>query len=143
MEAFANKFMCIDENLVIKGSYNSIRAQNFAIIFAKCTESETRECASEQEMQRFFRQKYILTLQNNSYLNLEEYGADKIVKSSSLVWNPINIQLKQESVHKIEVIEVEMQDSTIIDAGLWTEDEATLFRPVLDRFRPLNYNEAF
>ncbi len=76
-------------------------------------------------------------------MNLDKYDATKVVKSSSLYYNKINSQVKQESVHKIHFVEVEMQDNRLIDAGLWTEEEASTMRPVHDGYRPLEYNDIF
>ena len=68
------------------------------IQFIAC-DSEKRTCKSESEIKAFMKRKLIITLENSSRFNQEEYDESKITKESKIVWHPLNTVMRQESVN--------------------------------------------
>ena len=56
------------------------------------------------------KRKFILTFENDSFFNLDKYGDRKIAKESRLSWHPMNSVLRQESINKVHIGKVYMQD---------------------------------
>lgn len=49
-------------------------------------------------------------LENQSRFNPEEYGESKITQESVFTWHPMNTVMRQESINKVSVSYVQMQD---------------------------------
>ena len=95
IDRFSKKFQCFDENLKVFGTYNSMKAQNLAIQYTKCDVTKRLTCKTEEQINAFMRQKFILTLQNEQRFDLDEYKHDKkIVKESVLKYHPLSSQVR-------------------------------------------------
>ena len=77
ISAFSHKFMCIDEDIEIYGSYNSAKAQHLSIIFKKC-DKNVRKCKSDDEIELYTKRKFIVTLHNGKRFVLNRYDESKI-----------------------------------------------------------------
>ena len=65
--------------------------------------------------------KFILTLQNIVRFDLDEYDdAYKIKSESTITYNPISSQVRQEAYNLIGISEIKMQDK-LIELGSITE----------------------
>ena len=89
VSTFAHKFMCIDQNIEVYGSYNSAKAQHLSIIFKKC-DSAVRTCKSDEEIERYTRRKFLVTLQNGKRFVLDQYNEKKIMRESMISWNSVS-----------------------------------------------------
>ena len=60
------KFKCLDqENIKIKGDYNSPMTRSFVIEFEKCDQDNySGICKEDQDILKWLRRKFILTLSN-------------------------------------------------------------------------------
>ena len=73
------KLQCIDDDLEIMGDYNSYSVQHLAIQWVACDiEAEPDKCRSMPEIKEFMKRKFILTLENSSRFQLNEYNQSKI-----------------------------------------------------------------
>ena len=68
VENFQRKFLCIDKSeMYVNGDFNSEKARNLHVQLKRCQNSNTPgsvKCKSEAEITAFFRNKYIIMLQN-------------------------------------------------------------------------------
>ena len=104
---YKDKFQCIDEDVEIRGSYNSDITKSLSIQFVACNET-VNTCKSYDEIKNFMKRKFILTLENHSRFNLDEYDESKITKESAITWHPMNSILRQESINVVNVDHVNM-----------------------------------
>ena len=64
-EYYADRLMCIDEEIEIYGAFNSVKAKHLSINFVKCDPAKYEgTCASEQEITDYIRGGWIITLEN-------------------------------------------------------------------------------
>ena len=86
------------------GDYNSYSVQHLSIQWVACDiEAEPDKCRSMQEIKEFMKRKFILTLENSSRFQLNEYNKSKIAKESKVTWHPMNSVMRQESIVEVEV----------------------------------------
>lgn len=77
IEKYQKKFICVDEaDLFLYGDYNSDAASQFKMQLVKCSGRD--DCKSEDQIQEFFRNKFILLLFNQIRFNTEEFGQEAI-----------------------------------------------------------------
>ena len=122
LELYGRQLQCFEDDLEIFGTYNSVKAQSLMIQFIAC-DSEKRACKSESEIKAFMKRKFIITVENSSRFNQDEYNDSKITKESKLVWHPMNTVFRQESVNQIGMSHVNMQDE-YLQFGDSTADNA-------------------
>ena len=69
VELFADKLMCIDDDIVIFGAYESERVSHLSISYTKCANSTESDiiCASEDEIMAYMRGNFIMTLSNQEW----------------------------------------------------------------------------
>ena len=60
------------------------------------------------DIKDFMRRKFILTMENYSIFNLDEYNENKVTRESRLQWHPLNSVLRQESINLIHVSKIDM-----------------------------------
>ena len=56
------------------------------------------------------KRKFIITLENSSIFNVDEFGDQKIDRYSTLVYHPMNSILRQEATMLIELSRVLLHD---------------------------------
>lgn len=82
----------------------------------KCN-NETRTpdqepCKSEEEITRWLRRKFLLTLTNQKRFEQDNYDHDEMIHHvSHLKWNPIASTVRKELVNEIRVQEIQAQDN--------------------------------
>ena len=69
--------MCFDDQIKIKGDYNSEKAQRLQIVFERCN-NETivpkNSCHTDKNITAFLRRKFIFVVQNVIRFKSSEYG---------------------------------------------------------------------
>ena len=85
-----------------------------------CDPTKRQTCKNRTEIINWLSNKYIVTLQNEAYLNTRVYDTDKVVHHSVIKWYIVNNQFRQEYVNEIEMSELELQD-TFFHAGNLTK----------------------
>ena len=73
VERYQQKFMCLEEkDMKIYGDYNSNRARQIQVRLEKC--HDQAYCKSDEVIDRFLEDKYILLLTNQIRYDAQEYG---------------------------------------------------------------------
>ena len=85
------------------------------------------------------KRKFILTIENYSRFNLDEYGESKITKEAHAVWHPMNSVLRQESINVLNIGHVYMQDE-YFQLGSLSANNETVYRPTNEGFRPMEFD---
>lgn len=77
LRVYRKKFVCIDEaDLMISGDFTSAKARQLNVQLVKCHEKPF--CKSDEEILKFFRDKWLLTLHNEITFNVKNIGANAI-----------------------------------------------------------------
>ena len=139
VEDYADKLQCIDEDIVVKGTDQSLSAQLLSIQFVACDYINNSTCKSYEEIRQFMRRKFVITYENQSIFKLDKYDHRKITRESNLVWHPMNTVLKQETVTQVHISEVTMQDK-YFRAGDLTKEQSLMVHSILTTTRPMEYN---
>ena len=85
-----------------------------------------------------------MRFQNDNYDKDKGIQEGRIVDESTMVWNPIstNLAMRSETVIKIRISDLVLQDSRGIHLDEATEDTITMFTTVNDAIRPYNQKDA-
>jgi len=132
----------------IQGDYNSAVVRNFVIQFEKCDQAARlkkgimRPCKSDKEILKWLRQKYILTYTNQRRFVIEEYQNErKIVEESRTKWIPINSQLREDIVFKLQMTDLNLQDLRLDFGGSWGEQRRVFKLEQVDK-RPYEFENS-
>lgn len=107
---YGDTLQCIDEDIVIKGSYQSYAAQMLSIQFEACDYINNSTCKSYEEIRQFMRRKFVVTFENSESFKADKYDQRKVTKESKFIWHPMTTLLREESVSEVHVSEVTLQD---------------------------------
>lgn len=93
VETYQKKMKCIEPaEMRINGDYNSAKASLINIRLVRCSESDGVECKPQEEITRFFRNKFLFLLFNERIFDSGKYLTDSIVPKSSIKWFQVNTQ---------------------------------------------------
>ena len=95
----------------INGTFNSNSARLIEIELVKCRDSVL--CNTDDQINSFFRKKYLLLLQNQNRFETKSFGENIFRRESILKWIPINTKEVVTIPYKITTTEVQMQDVTM------------------------------
>ena len=88
MDFYWKKMLCINkEDARIFGSFDSEAARQLNIQLKRC---EGEGCASDEEIEKEFRNKYIIVLVNESRFVTDGFGTERLKTESRLIWLSIN-----------------------------------------------------
>ena len=93
IEMYQKKFSCLDaDDMYIYGDYNSATVSMLNIQLVRCNKENNPEieCKSEEEITKFFRDKFIIVLTNEVRFDSNFYGKDSIIRMATLKWIQIN-----------------------------------------------------
>ena len=91
----------------MQGDYNSAITRSYVIQFEKCEqEGRQRPCKDDQTILEWLRRKFIITYANQRRFVIEEFQENKIVEESRTNWIPINSQLREEIVFKLQMTDL-------------------------------------
>lgn len=87
---------CIDEPYEIYGDYNSDVTANLMAVFVKC-DPEKRKCKTRQEIDDWLKFKYLVVLQNESYVFEAIEDVDKrLTEYSTISQHPIDFNVRSD-----------------------------------------------
>ena len=88
MKMYKKKFLCVNKNdLEIYGSYDSKKGKRLQVYLNKCLGKDY--CRSDEEIQQFFRYKFLLLLKNQIRFDSEKIGSESITLESRADWNRV------------------------------------------------------
>ena len=64
-EDYSTKLWCIDDDIHVKGNYDSQEADTFAIMLERCNPAERSTCKSDEEIDEWIKGKFIVMVDNN------------------------------------------------------------------------------
>ena len=79
-------------------------------MFEKCS-NETFEgvCKSEDEINKWLSRKFVFIALNNMRFSTREFADNlKITSEVNTIWIPVNSQIREEIVYKVQLTEVEL-----------------------------------
>jgi hypothetical protein len=87
--------MCVDEDIILYGDFNSAKAKLLFLTFVKCDRTKRKTCKKDSEVQEWLKSQY-LVFAYNSYNFIEDGFKERIFrKSVNLDWIPIDIAARK------------------------------------------------
>ena len=83
IEVYSQKLWCTDSDPIVMGNYYTQKARTMVITLNKCDPKERSTCKSDDEIERYLRDKYIIVLENNYNFKQQNYEETKRVESLS------------------------------------------------------------
>ena len=112
------------------------------IQFEKCDPTLRSTCKDEDEILRWLRRKFILTYTNQRRFRIQNYDEKKVVEEARTNWIPINSQLREEIVFKMEITELTLEDERVwlsFGLGQQPDNETFMFKFVEAPTRPYEF----
>ena len=97
LDAYAERFTCLNEGISVTGSFDSISAKQLVIQFHKCSGLDS--CKSTSEIQSWLKRKYVSLIHNHSGLHAD---LKTILNESKITQVPIDSRMSQEHAFNIE-----------------------------------------
>ena len=117
-------------------------AQSMALLFEKCDNSTYTGpgfCKSEEEITEWIKRKFIVVAMNQERFGTREYAYDKkVTKEVQYHYVPINSQIREEIVYKVQLTDLRLQDSYFKFSQL-TEDDRRIFSSHHVKNRPYEF----
>jgi hypothetical protein len=108
LETYGSKMKCIDyDDFEIFGNFNSQAAKQLTLYLELCDQS-TGLCESEDKVNDWLKDKYLLVLSNQINFDSEAYDQDKIRAESTLTWYKVNTQMRESMINSIEFTHLEL-----------------------------------
>ena len=81
-------------------------------MFEKCSPVNYEGvCKSEEEINEWLARKFIIILMNQERFSVREYEeSKKVALESRLVYSAVNSQQREESVYKVQLTKLQLQD---------------------------------
>ena len=140
LQKYQKKLNCVDENIVISGNYQSLKASHLQIQLQKCDNLTRSDCKSDEEITQWLRRKFIVVVNNSDRFNQEDYTDNKVVRESVFTWFPIKSTSREEIVNEITIEELQLQNSPFQFSDL-TEVETELFSIKKVGTRPYEFDD--
>lgn len=94
------------------------------IVFEKCdNKTSTVPCKSDDEINEWLFEKYILTLTNQKKFVQHKFEDERLLKTSETKWHALNANTRIDYVFMITRAGHELNDSYFNLGSLMTEDE--------------------
>ena len=82
---------CIDEELKIKGNWDTSEFKVLLLVFEKCNPLTRSTCKNEKELQEFIKTHNFLFAYNEENLFTDSDDSQELIKKLKLDWNTIDI----------------------------------------------------
>ena len=106
-KTYSSKLWCFDEPLDQRGNYDTTEAKTITVNVFRCDPQVRSTCKSDEEIDAFISNKFILILENNYKFKQEIYSEERRVeKRSELSFVPIDPDLSVELIKMVEIFEV-------------------------------------
>ena len=100
LDLYHRKLQCLNrEDLWLHGDFDSVNARAINVQLRKC--HGRPDCKNESEILQFFREKYIIILQNSIRFDARYFGQEAIIPESRFKWLRVNTQSKLTYPYKI------------------------------------------
>ena len=141
---FGFRLKCLSSSLDMYGDYDAFSASNFYVAFVRCTPETGLKCKSDQEFAEWLSLKYFLTITNEKKFISHEFGEDsRISKLSKPKWYPLQPESRVDYVEKLQIKEMEMDDSLWNLFGSTYIDKDVGFIQEVKNSRAITYSEPF
>ena len=111
---FNRKLLCVNEDdMYIHGDYDSYNARMLNIQLVKCKGGAEAGCKSNEEILKFFRNKFIVLYSNQIRFDSTKYGPDAIIKEAKTSWLAINTQVQSQIPYQVSSTQLFLQDEMI------------------------------
>ena len=108
---YQKKFLCAKkEEMHINGDFNSDEARLINIQLIKC---KGTDCASPEEIETFFRGKYLLFFYNQIRFDSKYFHENAIIRESYVRWINVNTQVAQSIPFQVSKTGVFLQDGLL------------------------------
>lgn len=88
-------------NLV--GNWNTETAKVLEFYFEKCDSEKRETCKSEEEVQEWMKDKYLILAYNRQLFMTDKFGEKRFKKNSYLDWLPVDIETKIMNRYNIQI----------------------------------------
>ena len=135
VKLYRKKFLCIDrEEMSLYGDYNSLSARTMRVQLMRCLGKDY--CKSEEEINQFMLDKYLLMLNNQIRFDSTLFGSESIIMESRISWFRVSAFVQYDYPFKVQRTEVLLQDK-IADLDEITQlNDSSLFKLVRQPTRP-------
>ena len=135
IKLYKKKLLCIDkEESTLFGDYNSLAARTITVQLKKCHGKVY--CKSDEEINKFIRDKYLLMLNNQIRLDSSKYGAESIIMESRITWFRISTMARLEYPYRVQRTEILLQDEIANLDEITSLADSSLFKIVRQPTRP-------
>jgi hypothetical protein len=133
---FYKELMCIVDDPILMGDYNSAAAKMLVFTFTMCKNQDY--CEDEAVIKHWMARKFILTLENSIFFNKDVVDDIELLnKKSQLVWFPVSPQLKTDYYNIVHISELDLADK-IIDVGV-RKEQHRIFDISQEAFKPWDF----
>ena len=110
-------------------------------MFEKCNSTTYEgpgECKSDEDIKLWLARKFVVINMNQIRFSTAFYDDQKVTREARFVWIPFNTQLREEIVYKVQLTDLDLQDSLYQFSGL-TEEVSRIFSNVQHTIRPYEF----
>ena len=113
----------MDEPVDLKGNYDTVTAKTLSIVLKRCDPEVRSTCKSEDEINRWLSDKYIIMVENNPQFRQDVYKAHaRVLRKSRFLWFPVTPRGAIEFSRMFQVKDLVFQDS-FLQIGGYTEEK--------------------
>ena len=126
LNSYQKKFLCTKkEDLYIFGDFDSAQARLININLKRCRGHDY--CASEEEIDAFLMNKFLLIYHNQVRFEPRKYGDEAIVPESIIHWIIVNTQSRTTIPYKITTTKLLLQDAIINLDDITELEDSSIF----------------
>ena len=112
---YYKKLKCLNmDHIEVQGDYNSPRTRSFVLLFERCDNSTYTGpgfCKSDEYITNWLKRKFIFMVHNQKRFSTLDYKENKVTDETQSVWLPINSQIREEAVYKVQLMDLYLQDN--------------------------------
>ena len=124
---YKHKFVCLDqEDLEIQGTFSSKKAKLLRATLNRCSGHDY--CKSQEEINEYLENKYLLLLINQIRFDSERYGEESIVPESRVDWIRVSTKIQFEQPYSVKKTRLQLQDLHIDLDQLTELEDSSIFK---------------
>jgi hypothetical protein len=98
-----NILQCMTEPVNLVGNWNTESAKVLEFYFEKCDSEKRETCKSEEEVQEWMKDKYLILAYNRQLFMTDKFGEKRFKKNSYLDWLPVDIETNIMNRYNIQI----------------------------------------
>jgi len=98
-----NILQCMTEPVNLVGNWNTETAKVLEFYFEKCDSEKRETCKSEEEVQEWMKDKYLILAYNRQLFMTDKFGEKRFKKNSYLDWLPVDIETNIMNRYNIQI----------------------------------------